>query len=951
MKRKGFTLVELLAVIVILAVIALIATPMIMGLIKEARKEAFRDSVYGAFKQLEYYALDHAESLKEGVDVTAIGLRKGVFISGTFRKNVQGKIEVVNISDGKYCASGVKDDLEIVEGACDLTTPKCELKVEGEKGINHWYRENPKVTMKTSKASSGVLTYGIGISENYDNQVEVGEEGKAEYQTTGIGKLQVYCYVKNMNGEKGSSVVEVAVDTSEPEEVDFSTLSTTNSITVVARGKDSESGIVRYQFSKDNGTTWSEIGSSNMYTFRDLQAGSYQVKVRVYNGTYIESKKEDNLKKESETKVVKIKELDEPTYSANHNGWTNENVDVTIKYDGEIKLFKTTVPVISNMNAVKCESVNNGSYICNGEITRNIESGSWYRVEENPTLTFVENGSVIAQVIDGANYKMGSSFTVGNIDKASPTVKLGTATNTSNSITIPTIISDIESGVETVTCKYGTTDGSYTTDGVMSNESCVINHLVSGTTYYYQICAIDKAGNPATCETGNIATNALTVKVDFTSKPATAINGYVQSQIATISTTGNPTTYYVKTTREGVSNLASAESCGIGIDPGTCTANSTTILSANTWYSFTSKPSITYNQDSSSNGTIYVKVTDGTNMTVSATGTISKIDTTAPKMTYEGIDQSSFDYIDYEIDVIDSESGYSSATCKYGTANGVYNLTGRVSKYYTGDEGDDLSELYVYCHAGNLQPSTNYYFQTCVTDKLGNSACYNSTAMRTDDLPVSTVSYTSISENKANFTIRNSLGLSGYAITTSATTPSSYTPVSGTSATVSQSLALGTYYIHVKDIYSRVISKKFTITQGIYFNGINITGYTPQVWNISGNGIRTILSNHTYTSTKGTHSGTVTFTTPNLNRDSYQLSLEINLMECPTENTAEVCVRIDEGHEECDEIGYNSIYATTLSPGTHTMHTSITVFDNTRNFDGCMTIKNIKYTGYVVTLE
>ena len=38
--NKGFTLVELLAVIVILAIIALIATPVILGIIEDARKSA-----------------------------------------------------------------------------------------------------------------------------------------------------------------------------------------------------------------------------------------------------------------------------------------------------------------------------------------------------------------------------------------------------------------------------------------------------------------------------------------------------------------------------------------------------------------------------------------------------------------------------------------------------------------------------------------------------------------------------------------------------------------------------------------------------------------------------------------------------------------------------------------------------------------------------------------------
>ena len=38
MKRKGFTLVELLAVIVILAVIALIATPAVLNIIEDSKK-------------------------------------------------------------------------------------------------------------------------------------------------------------------------------------------------------------------------------------------------------------------------------------------------------------------------------------------------------------------------------------------------------------------------------------------------------------------------------------------------------------------------------------------------------------------------------------------------------------------------------------------------------------------------------------------------------------------------------------------------------------------------------------------------------------------------------------------------------------------------------------------------------------------------------------------------
>ena len=53
MKKKGFTLVELLAVIVILALIALIATPIILNVINDAKKEAAKDSFYGYMDAIE----------------------------------------------------------------------------------------------------------------------------------------------------------------------------------------------------------------------------------------------------------------------------------------------------------------------------------------------------------------------------------------------------------------------------------------------------------------------------------------------------------------------------------------------------------------------------------------------------------------------------------------------------------------------------------------------------------------------------------------------------------------------------------------------------------------------------------------------------------------------------------------------------------------------------------
>ena len=59
-KRSAFTLIELLAVIIILAVIALIATPVVLNVVDNARKEANKNSAYGLLDATKLY---YAESL------------------------------------------------------------------------------------------------------------------------------------------------------------------------------------------------------------------------------------------------------------------------------------------------------------------------------------------------------------------------------------------------------------------------------------------------------------------------------------------------------------------------------------------------------------------------------------------------------------------------------------------------------------------------------------------------------------------------------------------------------------------------------------------------------------------------------------------------------------------------------------------------------------------------
>lgn len=73
MDKKGFTLVELLAVIVILAIIALIATQIVINVIKKAQEGADARSVEGYVKAYEsayYQAILNKEEVEFGGTLT-----------------------------------------------------------------------------------------------------------------------------------------------------------------------------------------------------------------------------------------------------------------------------------------------------------------------------------------------------------------------------------------------------------------------------------------------------------------------------------------------------------------------------------------------------------------------------------------------------------------------------------------------------------------------------------------------------------------------------------------------------------------------------------------------------------------------------------------------------------------------------------------------------------------
>ena len=165
-KNKGFTLVELLAVIVILALVALIATPIILNVINDAKKQAAKDSAYGYMDAVEKYIVSSEledKSIQDGTYSVEDLNSMGVSVKGSTPDN--GNIEIKNSSvksydigiDGYVVRNGKVDKVSTTKsfknGTAVYYNPETETKCKSSEAVSttgknsgcmKWYVFNDK---------------------------------------------------------------------------------------------------------------------------------------------------------------------------------------------------------------------------------------------------------------------------------------------------------------------------------------------------------------------------------------------------------------------------------------------------------------------------------------------------------------------------------------------------------------------------------------------------------------------------------------------------------------------------------------------------------------------------------------------------------------------------------------------------------------------------------------
>ena len=136
MKKKGFTLVELLAVIAILAILVIIALPNVLSMFRDAKKNSFQEEAQKLFQTAETAYINSAMGTQikdcfsgtEGEDNLDL---TGRHLDYLVKFSADGKVTDFQVTDGSYKVdiTGEEDikitDIEAESGGLTVTSLKC----------------------------------------------------------------------------------------------------------------------------------------------------------------------------------------------------------------------------------------------------------------------------------------------------------------------------------------------------------------------------------------------------------------------------------------------------------------------------------------------------------------------------------------------------------------------------------------------------------------------------------------------------------------------------------------------------------------------------------------------------------------------------------------------------------------------------------------------------------
>ena len=430
MKKKGFTLVELIATILIIGIVALISIPAIKDVIRNSQKSTFQQNAVNLLKMVKIERNNNSKSNVSSIAEEYIisSSDNAVYFNGQkINTNYEGKIDgngIVSVdteertailySNDEWCAYKLFEDtdVKIIDGNCDVITTSCNNPQIIVNPANGW-SQFKVVSTNFIKGICGSIFYKINNGEftEYRGQIEVKEND------TNIS----FKAIKTDGSELIINSQINQIDTTPPTNVSASVSINNTSLVIVATGIDEDSDISAYAFSLDDGKTWTSYQESNIYTLNNPENKTYKIKVKVYNGTFNSIGAQESLGATiSDAVMLTIPSCPLPTFSVTPDAskWTQKKT-ITIDYH--------------NQNNSECV----GSYSIDG-------GNTWLTGD---TVTFTEEGYISAKTEKNVNNKNIADFRVINVDNTKPNYVDFSYSRTTNSITVVPKAIDAESGI------------------------------------------------------------------------------------------------------------------------------------------------------------------------------------------------------------------------------------------------------------------------------------------------------------------------------------------------------------------------------------------------------------------------------------------------------------------------------------------------------------------------
>ena len=795
-KEKGFTLIELIGVIVILLLLMLIATPIVVNYVKQTRDDVEKVQLNTIKDSAKNWAASK-ENIKylptidgECVEVTLGELKaKGyVDLNITNPKTEEpysDTIKVVIRKDGKTLTYEINETNEqVCETVIDTGVPSWIYVGSNKKVVSE--QDEVTIQIKSNQEVDINNLINESIVVRVDNQIV--DEAIVNVNCNHEGLITCDVKVSNIKGN-GKINLLIEKDTlikenkkSKSTVITTDTLVDTKGPVITYKGRKNTNKNIKYATNKDTITLKLETQDDANITGKidDIKvyvAGEEKevIKTITKNGNNYEVKISNVEGNGKLTIVIPENEIQDEIGNGNKEtiitpGITIDNKLPTIVYNANgsenySTYYDVEINVIDSETGIDNETLKyKWNTKAEGEGETSFSNNSTVRIEK-----VTGDYYLIGEACDNAGNCTKEISKVYKLSNEGPSIVLGTNGNTSYSQSASTKI--------TVTSKTGTLDDNsllyvvskdktaVPTISYANNETIKIDNLTGD--YYIIAKACDNVGNctTITSKAYHLDNEGPTIVYGTNGNSEYAKTG--STKITITDNDGiddNTVKYIVSKERDGEPTKVLLN--GATISLGTVTGD-------------------------------YYVVTQACDKAGNCTKMPSNIfymDNTAPTIVY-GTNGNSTYAKSHSTTVTASDSHSQLNTLKYitGTSNTATPSTDITS-------GDTVTISGV---------TGDYYVVTEACDKAGNCTTLASNVFKMDNTkPTATAT---VSGKSASIVLKDSVALAGYQVTTSASA-TSYTAISGTSKTVTYTAtAAGTYYVHVKDSSGNTGVTTFTI--------------------------------------------------------------------------------------------------------------------------------------------